>query len=122
MVDAGIVNSKSGKVRLLKPGELPHDWNPEADAGLTKWECVHQLVHALNEVGESGEAGTAALVGKLGARAEAAREPACSLYTICARRKRAADALAYNALVQSWPEIARLAQMRPVAAAQGSLI
>ncbi len=32
------------------------------------------------------------------------------IYTVCERKKRAAEALAYNALVQSWPEIARLAR------------
>ncbi len=31
------------------------------------------------------------------------------LYTACERRKRAAEVLSYNALVQNWPEIARLA-------------
>jgi putative DNA methylase len=34
------------------------------------------------------------------------------LYTICERQKRAEDALRYNALVQSWPEIVRLAGER----------
>jgi len=33
----------------------------------------------------------------------------CS-YTLCERKKRAAEALAYNGLVQSWQEIARLAR------------
>ena len=32
-----------------------------------------------------------------------------SLYTICERKKWAREALAYNTLVQSWPEIERLA-------------
>jgi putative DNA methylase len=32
------------------------------------------------------------------------------LYTLCERKKRAAEALAYNGLVQSWPEISRLAR------------
>ena len=32
------------------------------------------------------------------------------LYTVCERKKRAAEALAYNSLVQSWPEIVRLAE------------
>ena len=31
------------------------------------------------------------------------------LYTLCGRKKRAAEALAYNSLVQSWPEIVCLA-------------
>ncbi|MBE7523986.1 MAG: DUF1156 domain-containing protein [Burkholderiales bacterium] len=107
MVEAGIVASRAGKVRLLKPAELPKDWDPAADARLTAWECVHQLIRALDH---GGEAGAAALVGKLGARAETARELAYRLYTICERKKRAEDARAYNALVQSWPEIVRLAQ------------
>jgi putative DNA methylase len=37
------------------------------------------------------------------------------LYTVCERKKRAAEALAYNGLVQSWPEIARLARETPQA-------
>jgi hypothetical protein len=32
------------------------------------------------------------------------------LYSICERKKRAQDAMAYNSLVQSWPEIQRIAQ------------
>ena len=42
--------------------------------------------------------------------AEIARELAYRLYTLCERKKRAAEALAYNGLVQSWPEIVRLAR------------
>jgi len=41
-----------------------------------------------------------------------ARELAYRLYTLCERKKRAQEALAYNALVQSWPEIIRLARER----------
>ena len=49
-------------------------------------------------------------IAKLGAKAEVARELAYRLYTLCERKKRAAEALAYNGLVQSWPEIARRAR------------
>jgi len=59
---------------------------------------------------DQGEAAAATLVAKLGSRADTARELAYRLYIICERKKRAPEALAYNALVQSWPEIARLAQ------------
>jgi putative DNA methylase len=38
------------------------------------------------------------------------REMASRLYTVCERKKRAAEALSYNGLVQSWPEITRLAR------------
>ena len=43
-------------------------------------------------------------------KAEVGRELAYRLYTLCERKKRAADALTYNGLVQSWPEIMRLAR------------
>jgi putative DNA methylase len=107
MVDAGIVESKRGKVRLLTPAELPTDWDPTTDPRLTAWEIVHHLIRVLES---GGEAAAATLLSKLGAKAEIARELCYRLYTLCERKKRAADALAYNGLVQSWPEIARLAR------------
>jgi putative DNA methylase len=110
MVEAGILASSRGKVRLLKPSELPADWDPTTDTRLTAWEMVHHLIRSL-EAG--GEPAAAELVAKLGAKAEIARELAYRLYTLCERKKRAAEALAYNGLVQSWPEIMRLAQEKP---------
>ena len=107
MVEAGILESKRGKVRLLKPDELPDDWDPTTDPRLTAWEIVHHLIRALEAGGESS---AAALLAKLGAKAEVARELCYRLYTLCERKKRAAEALSYNALVQSWPEITRLAR------------
>lgn len=83
MQEARIIHAKGGKVRLLKPDELDPDWDPEHDPRLTVWETVHQLLRTL----EQGEAAAAALVERLGARAEIARELAYRLYTICERKK-----------------------------------
>ena len=107
MVEAGILASKAGKVRLLKPEELPPDWNPTTDPRLTAWEMVHHLVRALEAGGENA---AAELAAQLGVKAEAARELCYRLYTLCERKKRAMEALSYNSLVQSWPEITRLAR------------
>jgi putative DNA methylase len=107
LAEAGVLESRRGKVRLLKPDELPEDWDPATDQRLTHWETVHHLIRVL---GAGGESAAAALVGQLGTKAETARELAYRLYTFCERKKRSAEALAYNALVQSWPEIARLAR------------
>jgi putative DNA methylase len=107
MVEAGIVDSRRGKVRLLSPKELPADWDPTTDKRLTAWEIVHQLIRVLDDGGESA---AAEQLAKLGAKAETARELCYRLYTLCERKKRAADALAYNGLVQSWPEITRLSR------------
>jgi len=106
MVEAGILVSSRGNVRLLRPDELSADWDPTTDKRLTAWEVVHQLIRALESGGESA---AATLVAKLGENAEIARELAYRLYTLCERKKRAAEALSYNGLVQSWPEISRLA-------------
>jgi putative DNA methylase len=59
----------------------------------------------------------------MGAESEKARELAYRLYTLCERKKRAAEALSYNGLVQSWPEIVRLASEadRPKAPRQTKL-
>ena len=108
MVEAGILESKRGKVRLLRPEELPADWDPATDPRLSAWEIVHHLIRALASGGESV---ASALVAKLGAKAEIARELAYRLYTLCERKKRAAEALAYNGLVQSWPEIVHLGRV-----------
>ena len=107
LASSGILDSRRGKVRLLRPDELSEDWDPSTDPRLTAWEVVHHLIRVL---GKGGESAAADLVVKLGVRAESARELAYRLYTICERKKRAGEALAYNGLVQSWPEIVRLAQ------------
>ena len=107
LVEAGIVESKAGTARLLKPAELPTDWDPAHDSRLTAWEMVHHLIRVLES---GGETAASALTAKLGAQAETARELCYRLYSLCEHKKRAAEALSYNGLVQSWPEISRLAQ------------
>ena len=119
MVEAGILESKRGKVRLYRAEELPHDWDPATDSRLTAWEIVHHLIRVLASDGESA---AGELVAKLGAKAETGRELCYRLYTMCERKKRATDALAYNGLVQSWSEIMRLSRGggKPVATSTDS--
>jgi putative DNA methylase len=107
LVDAGILKSSRGDIRLLKPSELSTDWDPSTDTRLSAWESVHQLIRALES---GGEATAAELVAELGSKAELARELCYRLYTLCERKKRAVEALSYNGLVQSFPELERLAK------------
>ena len=115
MIEAGILNAGAGKVRLLRPAELPDDWDPQTDRRRTVWEMVHHLIRLHSQ---SGEEEAAQLLAKLRADAESARDLAYRLYRICEQKNRAQEALGYNALVQSWPEIARLARQRPRAQQQ----
>ena len=108
LVEAGILESRAGKVRLLRPAELPSEWDPSSDARLTTWEMVHHLVRLV----DCGEQAAADLVRQLGSVADVARDLAYRLYSISERKKWAAEALQYNALVGSWAEIRRLADAK----------
>jgi putative DNA methylase len=119
MVAAGILSSRRSRVRLLEPAELEAGWNPDSDKRVTTWEVVHHLIRVL-ELG-GGEAAAGELVAKLGALAEPAKELAYRLYAVCERRKRAAQAMSYNSLVLSWPEIVRLARGRHESGMQPTL-
>ena len=103
----GILQSKAGKVQLLVPLALHEDWDPRSAGRVSAWLTLHHLIR-VHDAG--GEQAGASLVRDLGGVAETARELAYRLYAIAERTKRAPEALWYNALVQSWPEIARLAR------------
>ena len=107
LVEAGILASKAGKVRLLKRMEMPTAWDPKTDNRLTIWEITQHLIRAVEQ---DGEASAGALLRKLGSLGDVARDLAYRLYSICERRKWTQEALAYNSLVVAWPEIARLAK------------
>ena len=106
MVEAGILTSGGGNVRLLAPAELPQDWNPKADSRRTVWEITHHLVR-VHEQG--GDTAAADIMANIGADAETARGLAYRLFRICDKRNRPQEALGYNALVRSWGEIVGLA-------------
>jgi putative DNA methylase len=114
VAEAGVLESKAGKVRLKKRSELPIDWNPLTDDRLTVWECAQHLIRVLEA---DGEAAAAALLARLGSRADATRDLAYRLYQICERKKWAEEARAYNGLVVAWPELQKLSQQQPSSAA-----
>ncbi len=114
LMESGILLSRAGKVRLLAPSELPSAWDPEEDRRINVWEMLHHLIRVFEH---AGEATAAQLLTKYGSKADVVRELAYRLYTACERKKRAKEAGSYNALVQSWPEIARLAKEGPTPAA-----
>jgi putative DNA methylase len=99
---SGVLHSAHGIVRLLKWAEYPDDWDPESDARLPVWEVLHQLIRIFKAEGESGAGATLAAVQD---KAEATRQLAYRLYTLCERASWAEDARAYNEIITSWPAI-----------------
>jgi putative DNA methylase len=102
MKQSGVLQSGSGKVRLLKWAEYPTDWDPRTDKRAPVWEALHQLIRALKQGGESS---SGALLAAFSGKAEAVRQLAYRLYTLCERLGQAEDARAYNELITSWTGI-----------------
>jgi len=112
--EAGVVYSRRGKVRLLRPDELPKRWNPGTDRRLTVWEMTHHLLRVYYHE-KAGDQATSELLREVGGQGDLARDLAYRLYTLSEKKNRSQEAQAYNALVLGWPEIARLARETPQA-------
>ncbi len=120
MVQAGILEARAGKVRLLRRDELNPDWDPDTERRLTDWEIAQHLIRFMQNQGEEA---AARLLVRLRDRGERARDLAYRLYGICERKGWAQEALPYNALVVAWPEIGRLTEdIRRTTPTQSQLI
>lgn len=69
-------------------------------------------MHLIKRLEEHGDAGAADLLRQIGHLGDAARDLAYRLHSICERRKWTKEALAFNSLVTSWPDVSRLAANR----------
>ncbi len=109
VVEAGIALSHAGKVRILKPDELPDDWSPETDDRLTVWEMLHHLIRLQKQ----GEAQAAFMLSRLGDKVDAAKELAYRLYGICEKKKRSTEGQLYNDLIVVWPDLVARSKEAP---------
>ena len=100
--DAGVLNSKGGKVSLIHWKDYPQDYDPIADENLPTWEACHHMIRVLVQKGENG---AGELLAKMLSHTEKIRQLAYHLYTLCERSKNAEDARYYNMLITSWSAI-----------------
>lgn len=119
--EAGILTAKAGKVRLVKREELPEHWTPQTDNRIPHWELTQHLIQRLLQQGELGAAELLAALKGEAAEVEIARDLAYRLYNLCDRKGWSSEAIAYNSLVISWPEINRLSSEFEAAPQQGKL-
>jgi putative DNA methylase len=112
MVEAGIVKSGGGKVKLLSREELPVDYDPETDPRTTVWEATQYLVRELEVNGELGAARMMRRFRETKPEVEIdrGRELAYRLYAICDGKRWTNEARGYNALVLSWSDIEAVSQ------------
>jgi len=107
LIEAGVVDSAGGDLRLLKWAEMPRDWSPENDSRLAVWEGLHQLIRALNQDGESG---AGALLARMPDKTASLNSLMYRLYTLCERQGWAEEARAYNELQGAWAGIEQASQ------------
>src|SRR5205807_1158259 len=104
LAEAGIIEAKAGKVRLLRPEEYSDNdkWNPAANHRLTVWEVTQRAIHGLDKHGENG---AAKVLGSVGNLSGGVRDLAYRMYAICERKSWTQEALFYNILIASWSGI-----------------
>lgn len=86
LVEARIITSKAGKVRLFRPDELPANWDPATDPRLTAWDVVHHLIRVLEAGGGNRRCGACSETWQQGRdRPRACLPPLYSLRTEEAR-------------------------------------
>lgn len=118
LVDAGVVESSSGNLRLLKWAEMPREWSPENDSRLPVWEGLHQLIRALNQ---DGETAAGELLARMPDKTAGLTALTYRLYTLCERQGWASEARAYNELQGAWPGIEQASQETGVIGSQALL-
>ncbi|MQP33473.1 DUF1156 domain-containing protein [Rhodococcus erythropolis] len=119
-----ILTGRAGKVQLIKPSDLPGTYDVRKDSHISNWETLHHMIRVLERDGINlaGDFLHAALNRPDGAiDADLVKELAHLLFRIAEANGWTKDALSFNTLVTSWPEILEVAQApRKTTTAQGT--
>jgi putative DNA methylase len=114
----GILSSAAGKVTLWSPASLPDDWDVLADAHVGTWKLLQHLIAQLEAGGIKG-------AGELIAAARERPDPpdlelikalAYGLFATAEKNGWTQDALGFNNVATSWPEIIEAARIAPAGA------
>lgn len=108
-----ILTSRAGKVQLLRPADLPASYDVTVDSHTSNWEAAHHIIRILESEGIN-QAGVFLRQAK--ARADAAVDPdqvkelGHLLYRVCEAQGWTKEAISFNTLVTSWPDIVAAAR------------
>ena len=108
-----IVISRAGSVQLIRPSDLSWDYDVLKDAHTSNWEALHHLIKTLERDGITlaGAFLRGALSRPDGAvDSDLVKELAHLLFRIAEGNGWTKDALSFNTLVTSWPEIIEVAR------------
>lgn len=103
-----ILTSRAGKVGLLISADLRDDYDVMADLHTSVWEALHHCIRLLESAGvqAAGDFLSAALSRNDGAvDADLVKELAFLLFSIAEKNGWTKDALSFNTIATSWPDI-----------------
>lgn len=107
LANSGIVSARGGKVQLTSRVEISKYINSSKDKVHAVWISTQFLIHVL---AEQGEEAAGKLLHELGSTGDVIRDLSYRLYKICDRKGWNQEALVYNSLIVSWPEIVKLSR------------
>ncbi|MFC9964577.1 DUF1156 domain-containing protein [Nocardia ignorata] len=108
-----ILTSRAGNVQLIKPADLPWDYDVFEDLHISNWAALHHLIKVLERGGITlaGDCLQDALKRPDRAvDADLVKELAHLLFRVAESNGWTKDALSFNTLVTSWPEILEVAR------------
>ncbi len=108
-----ILTSRAGNVQLIKPADLPWDYDALKDTHTSNWEALHHLIKVLERDGiaPAGDFLQGSLSRPDGTvDADLVKELAHLLFRVAEGNGWTQDGLSFNNLVTSWPEILEVAR------------
>nr|WP_243863837.1 DUF1156 domain-containing protein [Brooklawnia cerclae] len=112
----GLIVSRAGRVNLIRPADLSWNYDPATDPHTSNWEALHHLVKVLERDGiaPAGDFLRAELDRSDGAvDADLVKELAHLLFRVAEANGWTKNALSFNSLVTSWPDIVDVARAKP---------
>ncbi|WP_246222374.1 MULTISPECIES: hypothetical protein [Gordonia] len=105
---AGILTKGGGKVALIAPADMPPDYDPATDDGISHWEVV---MHMSRVLAADGVPAAASLLGRVPRTVDwdLCKELAHLLVKLAEDRKETTLAVDFNNLGAAWNDIARQA-------------
>lgn len=103
-----ILTSRAGKVQLIKPADLDWDYDVLSDDHTSAWEALHHTIKVLERDGiaHAGDFLRDATSRPDGAvDLDLVKELAFLLFSLAEKNGWTKDALSFNALATSWPDI-----------------
>ncbi|MFH9420108.1 DUF1156 domain-containing protein [Streptomyces sp. NPDC017529] len=110
LVHAGVVKSVAGLTELIKPADLPANFDPASDDQLTVWEVAMHLSRLLEGKGaNSGIDGAGRFLARARSQAvveqDSVRGLAYLLHSVAEQRGWTESQRWFNNLVSSWPDV-----------------